>query len=126
MLLGRLPQSKPSCSLFLFLFLALPLSLSRGLVLPGDEEVHWLFGLQHLGRPLCSGHGGQLVGIVARVEGRAGAACSVDHISARLQHVAHLAVEVGIGGQTVEEEVSDPLYGVSMISERGVLILNRE
>ena len=89
-----------------------PLLSSEGFVLPScDEEVNGLVGVQHLSGSLCSGDGGQFVGIVAGVEGSAGPAGLLPPTPC-CQHVTHLAVEVGEGGQTIEYQVLDPLDGV--------------
>ena len=74
--------------------------------------MHLLGGVQHLPGPLGSGDGGQLVDVVAGVEGCARPA-GFPSLAARRQHVAHLAVEVRVGGQPVEDQVLDPPDGVS-------------
>lgn len=61
------------------------------------EKVNCLVGVEHLSGPLRSGDGGQLLGVVARVKGSASPAGRLP-LRPRCQHVAHLAVKVGVGG----------------------------
>lgn len=86
-------------------------SPSGGLVFSSDEEVDALVGPQHLAGALHPGDGRQLVGVVAGVEGGAGPAGALAP-APRRQHVAHLAVEVGEGGQSIEDQVLDAFDGV--------------
>lgn len=67
--------------------------------------------MQHLSGPLRSGDSSQFVGVVTGVEGGAGPAGLLP-LTSCCQHVTHLAVEVGEGGQSVEYQVMDPFDGV--------------
>lgn len=85
---------------------------SVGVILPTrHKKVNCLVGVEHLPCPLSSGDGRQLVGVVAGVKGSAGPA-GLLALAPRRQHVAHLAVKVGVGGQSVEYQVLDPIDGV--------------
>lgn len=77
----------------------------------GDEKVDLLIGVQHLSGSLRSGDGGQFVGVEPGVEGGAGPAGLLP-LTSRRQHVTHLAVEAGEGGQPVKYQVLDPFDGV--------------
>lgn len=103
---------------------SLSLTPSGGFVLcSGDEKVDLLVGVQHLSGSLSSGDSSQFVGVEPGVEGGAGPAGLLPLTSCR-QHVAHLAVEVGEGGQPVKYQVLDPFDGVSKGGEKRTNLLN--
>lgn len=81
------------------------------------KKVNCLVGAEHLSGPLCSGDGGQLLGVVARVEGSASPAGRLP-LAPRRQHVAHLAVKVRVGGQPIENQVLDAFDGVPAEGKR--------
>lgn len=71
---------------------------SAGIILsPRHKQVNCLVGVEHLSGPLRSRDGGQLLGVVARVKGSASPAGRLP-LTLGCQHVAHLAVKVGVGG----------------------------
>lgn len=62
------------------------------------------------------------MGVIAGVEGSAGPAGLLSLAPCR-QHITHLAVEVGVGGQPVKDQVLDPFDGVSERRERGIGVI---
>lgn len=75
------------------------------------EKVNRLVGVEHLSGPLRPRDGRQLLGVVARVKGSASPAGRLP-LTSGCQHVAHLAVKVGVGGQSIEYQVLDAFDGV--------------
>lgn len=98
------------------------LGAQRTLLFARDEQVYRLLGLQHLSGPLGPGDGSKALGVIAWVEGCASPA-SLLSLAPCLQHVAHLTVEVRVGGQPIEDQVLDSLDGVS---DRGLTIIQWE
>lgn len=78
---------------------------------PGNKEVNSLVRVQHLSGSLSSGDGSQYVSVVARIKGSACPAGLLP-LTPGLQHVTHLAVEMGEGGQSVKYQVPDSFDGI--------------
>lgn len=95
---------------------------SHTLLFPRDEKMNGFVGLDHLGGALGAGDSRQSVRVEARVQRRAGEGGGA---AAGLQHVAHLAVEMCVGGQTVKDQVLNALYCVSEGEEKKGKALER-
>lgn len=85
---------------------------SEGFIFPScNKEVKALAGVQHLSGSLGTSDGSQFVAVKARVQGHARPTCFLP-LSPRCEHVAHLAVEMRVGGKAVEYQILNPFDGV--------------